>query len=52
MVADYYYPGVMQEYEYETREEYIDRVIDEMLDNLPGMREIGLDGEVVAERRW
>ena len=49
MVADYYYPGVMQEYVYETRQEYIDRVIDEMLDNLPRMREIGLDGEVVAE---
>jgi uncharacterized secreted protein with C-terminal beta-propeller domain len=49
MVADYYYSGVMQEYEYETRDEYIDRVIDEMLDHLPSMREIGLDGEVVAE---
>ena len=47
LMVDYaYHPGVLQEYVYETREEYINRVIDEMLDNLPGMREIGLDGEV------
>ncbi len=44
-----YYPWQSEEYVYESRQEYIDRVVDALLDDLPGVRELTVDGEVVAE---
>jgi uncharacterized secreted protein with C-terminal beta-propeller domain len=44
-----YSPWFASDYVYETRDEYIARVIDALVDGLPKVREIPLDGEVVAE---
>lgn len=46
-LGDYAYP-ISTNYEYESRDEYIERVIDAMLNDLPRVRDISLEGEVLS----